>query len=261
LIDKKARRILFDAYWSADGWKVPRDEPSAADLAYARSAGVMFDPETLTHESAVDRILAAQSLADVASVADAFIASLASRQVHVRPALASYFAVRGVRPHRLVGHPSCASCGQFARWEHDFSATNFARLKWGAVPRHFMVDHAFILERFAVEPRLIPSETDRVLLRQLLTVADSLENGIRARDLERAWRPLLRSTREEREMLIEILFACGVLSPSRRTPADVRRIPWKADWSDEAALWRGDDGVDRARASMLFGHGVLGGPG
>jgi hypothetical protein len=257
LIDKEARRILFDAYWSSNGWKVPRDDPSPADFAYAKSVGVMFDFEALTHETAVNRIVAAQSLGDVRSVADALVASLSSRQVHLRAALASYFAVQGVRPHQLAGQPSCASCGQLAQWEHDFNATNFARLKWGAVPctRTFMVDHAFILERFAVEPCPVPSEGDRVLLHQLLTVADSLENEARARDLERAWQPLLRSSREERDMLIEILVACGVLAASRRTPADFKRIPLRSNWTDYAALWRGDDGVDRSRTSALFARG------
>ena len=234
---------------------MPRDGPSPADFAYAKSAGVMFDLEALTHETAVNRIAAAQSLGDARSFADALMASLSSRQVHLRPALASYFAVQELRPHQFVGQPSCASCGQLAQWEHDFNATNFARLKWGAVPRFFMVDHAFILERFAVEPCPVPSEGDRVLLHQLLAVADSLEDEARARDLERAWQPLLRSSREEREVLVEILVACGVLAPSRTTPADFKRIPWKSNWTDYAALWRGDDGVDRSRTSALFAWG------
>lgn len=253
LIDQRARKILFDAYWSPKGWKVPRDEPSPADLAYAKSMGVMFDRVTLKHETAVDRIVAARALTDVASVAAGFLASLSSRQVHLRPALGSYFIAQDVRPHRFAGHPSCTVCGMFARWEHDFSATNFARLKWGLLPRLFMVDHAFVLERFAAEHRPQPSDEDRAILHQLLSVADSLGSEARARDLEKAWKGLIPSNLAERDELIEILAACGVLVPSRRSAEDFGRIPLKSNWSDQAALWRGDDGVDRERASIIFG--------
>jgi hypothetical protein len=252
-IDLRARRILFDAYWSAKGWNIPRDEPSAEDLAYAKSVGVMFDREELTHDIAVRRIVAAKARVWLAAAAESFMASLCLRQVHLRPALASYYAVQRVELHPFVGHPHCATCGQFKRWEHDFNPTNFARLKWGAVPRSFMIDHAFILERFVVEPQPHATDEDRDLLFQLLTVADGLPADARARDLEQAWRPLLRSNREERDVLIEILSACGVLSPSRRTRSDVRRIPLKSNWTDAAALWRGDDRVNREQASMLFG--------
>jgi hypothetical protein len=166
-IDPRARQILFDAYWSAKGWKVPRDEPSAS----------------------------------------------------------------------------------------DFSSTNFARLKWGAVPRFFPVCHAFMLERFEIEPRPSASDGDRAVMHALLTAADSMPPDVRARDLEQAWRPLIRSSRQERDELIEILIACGVLTPSRRTSEDHERIPLRSNWTDEAALWRGDDGVNRDQASSVFGWG------
>ena len=54
-------------------------------------------------------------------------------------------------------------------------------------------------------------------------------------------------------MLIEILVECGVLIASRTTASDVNRIPARSNWSDLAALWRGDDGVNEERSAMLFG--------
>ena len=252
-IDSRAKRILFNTYWSAKGWKNPREEPSVEDLAYAISVGVMFDRQELTHEIAGRRIVAARAQVSLAAAGESFMASLRLRQVHLRPALASLCAVQEVELHPLAGHPVCAICRQFKQWEHDFSATNFARLKWGAVPRYFMVDQAFILERFIVEPQPRARDEDRQLLFQLLAVADGLPVDARARDLEEAWRPLLRAKREERDELIEILAACGVLSPSRRTQSDLQRIPLKSNWTDQVALWRGDDRVNRKQAAMLFG--------
>src|SRR5690242_14886627 len=96
LIDPRAWQILSNAYWSAKGWKVPRDEPSPEDFDYAKSKGVMFDRETLTHDDAIERIVATKHLFDVSTVADAFMASLSSRAVHLRPVLASYYTVQQV---------------------------------------------------------------------------------------------------------------------------------------------------------------------
>lgn len=176
-----------------------------------------------------------------------------SRQVHLRPPLGSYFTVAGVSPHPFAGHPSCAACGQFLEWERDFSSVNFARLKWGALPRLFAVDHAFVLERFAVEPTPVPEDSDWRILDRLLSTADSLSADAKARDLERAWQPIIRSSRAERDLLIEILVAAGVLAASRHSETDLRAIPLKSNWSDGAALWRGDDGVVRPQAEVLFG--------
>lgn len=87
LIDSKAKRVLFDAYWSAKGWNVLRKEPNPDDFAYATAAGVMFDAEVLTHDRAVERVIAARSAADLTAIANAFVASLGARRVHLRPAL------------------------------------------------------------------------------------------------------------------------------------------------------------------------------
>jgi hypothetical protein len=252
-IDPRARRILFDAYWSPQGWRSPRKEPSAEDLAFAKAAGVMFDRVRMTHDMVLARVVEARSLVDLESVAAGFAASLASRAVHLRPALASYHAAWRVSPHELVGAGQCSICGEFDEREHDFSSTNFARLKWGLVPRFFTVDHAFVLEMFAAEGRPRPTDEDRKILQEILQTASSMPPEARARDLERALKPVLRSNQAERELLIEILCTCGVLVPSRQTEKDYRAIPSRTDWTDGGALWRGDDGIDRDRARFLFG--------
>ncbi len=198
-------------------------------------------------------MVAARLRAPLDAVAEAFVASLSSREVHLRPPLSSYYAVRSIEAHVLSGDVVCTQCQQFAQWEHDFNSTNFARLKWGAPPRIYGVDHAFVLERFAAEARLSPSDEDWSILRRMFEAVESLPRDARTRDLERAWQPVVRSSREERDALIEILVAAEVLKPSRTTPADVRSIPLRSNWSDQAALWRASDGVNRDRAISLFG--------
>ena len=258
-MDPRAYKILADAYWSAKGWNVPRKEPSPPDFAYAKAMGMIFDKETFTHDSAIDRIVAARSVVDVRSAATAFVASLTSRKVYLRPALGSYFAIENVAPHRFVANPDnplCTTCRQFKQWDDDFSSINFARLKWGLLPR-FPVNLAFVLERFAAEPAPVPNGDDWAVLGRLLKIAAGLGDDARARNLERFWKPVIRSSRAERDSLIEILVAAGVLVPSRTTATDVGRIPIRSNWSDGAALWRGDDGVNIARSSQLFGWGSV----
>ena len=253
VIDSKAKKILFDAYWSPAGWRVPPREPSASDAAYAKAAGVMFDPKTLTHDEATERIIDAHSLATAESVARAFVGTLTLRVVHLRPALGSYFAVRQMSPHQFIGPGQCPVCRQFGEWNHDFNSTNLARLKWGWMPSVFPVDHAFVLERFATETHRAPVDAAWAILDKLFAAADDLPASARARDLEQAWKPLLRSNRNERESLIEILVAAGVLVAGDQTAAAVRAIPLKSNWSDGAALWRGRDGVDKEGVRKLFG--------
>lgn len=255
MIDRKARKTLFQAYWSSEGWKIPREEPSAADLDHAKSCGVMFDFVTLTHDEVIERILSARASADVTALAQSFLASFSTREVHLRPGLASWFLTDTVATHPFEGNVTCGVCRQFpVTKEHDLSATNFARLKWGRTPEIYLLDHAFVLERAVIEQQE-PTAEDRDLLAALLDAADSLPHDARARDLERALKSVIRSNRQERECVIEVLAASGVLSPSRVSDAEYARIPPKTDWSDTAALWRGDDGVKREQAAKLFGQG------
>lgn len=252
-VEPRARKILFETYWSPQGWKTPPQEPSPEDLAYARAQGAMFAPEAFTHDGAVKRILAAREGARVEVLAGNLVASLSRRLVHLRPALGSYFEVVRLRPHPFQGTTTCDACGQFRRFDQDFSRTNFARFKWGLLPRFFGVEHAFLLERAMAEPRALPAAEDHRVLGALLTAGSRLPASAKARDLEVAWKPLLESSRDERDTLIEIFIACGVLVPSRVSPEDFRKVPTRSNWTDAAAVWRGDDGVDAHQAGALFG--------
>lgn len=55
-MDKKAKQILFQTYWSAKGW---REKPVTApiDFLYAKEKGMMFDPLTISHDDCVSQIV------------------------------------------------------------------------------------------------------------------------------------------------------------------------------------------------------------
>ena len=86
----KAIQILIDTHWSSAGWKLdPRTTPPA-DFEYAKSKGTMFDPLHLTHDEMVQRIIQVRSKLTPQHVGDAFLASLTTRHLEFRCALASY---------------------------------------------------------------------------------------------------------------------------------------------------------------------------
>jgi hypothetical protein len=99
--DKKALQILIDTYWSPKGWKKDRTINSA-DFAYARQAGYMFDPVTMTHDDIVARLLIIRSRVSIEQVTDAFLASLSARRLELRSALGSFSFAAHFPDHRLV---------------------------------------------------------------------------------------------------------------------------------------------------------------
>ncbi len=60
-VDKKAKKILFDTYWSGAGWKrVIHTEPE--DFEYAKSKGLMFEPLTISHNDCIKKIIKITSI-------------------------------------------------------------------------------------------------------------------------------------------------------------------------------------------------------
>jgi hypothetical protein len=259
-IDGRARRILFTAYWDSSGWKVPRDEPNPQDAAYATEVGYLFDEETVRHDTAIKRARRAVEGCSLDLLLDAFVASLSHRWLHLRAGLPAFYIASRMPPHSFDSAGTCPSCGLFDSNSIDFGAANFARHKWGAFPTTFAPEHGFILERVSKELGWVGppvTDDDRRILRQLLTAAATQKPEARAADLVKAWQSLLPSNAQERNLLLESFIAIGVLAPSRTGPEDRRRIPPRSNWSDEAALWRGDDGVDEARVEEVFGKHLL----
>ena len=131
--DVKALRILIDTYWSPQGWK-PDGTIEASDFAYARQAGYMFDPVTVTHDDIVARLLTIRRRVTLEQVADAFLASLSTRRLELRSALGSFSFGAHFPDHRLVEHargrmPSgrlqCRLCGRYGHSAAEQNDLNF----------------------------------------------------------------------------------------------------------------------------------------
>jgi hypothetical protein len=227
----------------------------------------MFDPRPYAHDDAVGQALELRDKLVDRVVADAFVASLATRRLERRSALGSFAALRNMTRHDFVGGGAhCFVCGGY-RGEAtlDVNVFNFERYKWGGV-RHTHVDYAaFDLERLSGAP-MLPTDQDAAILRAILDRAACMPSGARPGDLDTALKDVFPGNSHERRKLLAILGYCGVLQPATKSgffrdfTAFNRRDPPpsnKNDWAYPISWWRGSDGVNADAARHWFGQYLL----
>lgn len=245
-MDKKAKQILFQTYWSAKGW---REKPVTTpdDFLYAKEKGMMFDPFTISHDDCVSQIV---DLADSISkdqAAKAFLSSLSARRLDWRSGIASYSIAKLMTPHTYTPVESgrsyqdgkvtavsytCKVCqdlkhGVIGRKNYansDLNVLNFERFKWGGGRHGDLLYTLFDLKQLKKEQ--IPG-----------VLRDKLKNV-----------PGLKSNQDERLVLIEILACAEVLTPKFYH----RPTSGKHDWKF-AEYWRGEDGYCTEVIENYFG--------
>jgi hypothetical protein len=259
--DPKAKRVLFDSFWSAQGWRKQTPEPQAFE--YARSKGYMFPPAPVAHDWLVKEITEfGQSLA-IKDVSDAFLASLTTRRLDLRPALSSlaiarHFPVHSYSPREP--QTGCAVCGGRREGTEDLNVLNFERHKWGGVR---LLDPVFIwfsLDRFKAEGGAEPTDADRELLLAVVDAISSLPEQATATKAEAALRAI-KSSKEERFAVLDMLGTCGILAPPDHPGFATgfvqdrdRSLPAQRfiDRKYPVVWWHGRDGVDQAALRLFF---------
>ncbi|AKI98818.1 hypothetical protein ATI61_106206 [Archangium gephyra] len=264
LPDARALRILFDTFWSSEGWK-SRPHTPEEDLAYARAAGLMFEPVTLGHDALIAQCVERAARLEPRRVSDAFLASLSTRRLELRSALGSYAVARHLPRHgfsasgdRGIGCNVCGLRGKDGARELD--VLNFERFKWGGV-RHDDPEYiAFDLGQFERLEPVEPSQEDLELLRQALRALVALPPKTTAAQAERALR-VLPSNKPERGVLLGILGLCGVLETPEHPGYATAFVPRGArehtgkhfdDQSYPVRWWRASHGVNREHVRRLF---------
>lgn len=222
----------------------------------------MFDPVRLSHDAIISRACRARDSTPPRAAANAFIASLSTRQLQLRSALGSYATGRHLRPHAFQGEMFCNVCGIFSGSEReiDLNVLNFERYKWGGVRHEDPIYMLFDLEHFASIAEPSPSSADVQLFRRILSVVGQLTEQERAKDLEGKLRGVFPSNKAERAQLIRILSYCGILRSSgvgsyfdafvSYNDRDVRSLVWDRS----AASWRGKQGLALKPLLHYFGH-------
>ncbi|MDR1976132.1 MAG: hypothetical protein LBQ18_04005 [Campylobacteraceae bacterium] len=259
-MDKKAKQILFNTYWKNGGWIDKRHTPKE-DFEYAKQKGVMFDDITITHDECIKEIIKLTQKIPVDKAVKAFIASLSTRRLELRSGLASYFLAKAIPPHKykkaVSGHSydgnitytshTCEICrdsrygiiGDEKYKNEDLNVLNFERIKWGGVRHGQIIYMLFDLQRLYEEDVIEPTAEDIKIFQNILKIIDESEPNEYPGSLRDRLSAALKSSKNERGALIEILACVGVLQPTSYE----RKRAGKNDWSF-AEYWRGSDGYN-----------------
>lgn len=273
-MDKKAKNILFQTYWK-NGW-IDRKERKIdpVDFSYAKEKGLMFDPFTISHDECVKRIIGIANTMTIEEVAKGFLSSLSTRRLDWRSGVGSYFIARLFTPHKyrpvVSGHSyengkivhtayTCEICkelkygvrGDEFYENEDLNVLNFERIKWGGIRHGDLIYTLFDLEQFAKEQITEPTKDDIEIFKGILSVVDSCQPGDypsvlrdRIKDV-----PNLKSSKDERSIIIEILACIEVLKPASYN----RPTSSKNDWT-YAEFWRGEDKYNQDAVDKYFGQ-------
>ena len=264
-MDKKAAKTLMSTFWGSGGWKTTSAPFSGDEFEYAKSKSVMFDPLTITHDEIVTRLHEIHQDNSIKQrVVSAFLHSLSTKKVYLRSALSSWALTATLPLHtyeeRRAVHANTSSCGDcnFLRIQSDNSYSNvdlnvlnFERVKWGGVRHNSLIYCLMDLELLLSdkEEAYDVTNADVDILVNMLEAAQSCEPHESARSLEKKWKGLLPSSKQERDAILEIWGASSLLIP-QDTPRKARGA-----YSDFqfAATWQGDDGYSADAVNSYFG--------
>ncbi|MBP6834301.1 MAG: hypothetical protein KA978_26170 [Deltaproteobacteria bacterium] len=247
--DARAKKILFDTFWSSKGWiDQGARHLSEADREHAKRHGMMFDPLTIGHDAIATENRRLVESIGLAKASAAFLASLTSRRLDLRSGLASFVLASAAGPHDYVGNASgaCVTCGARREYrDEDLGVLNFERHKWGGVrhgdPLYTLLD----LSELARADPASPTDDDRETLEKILEIVASSAPKDTPGKLSKRLADALPSSKPERDVLVEILAAIGVLAPSDPSRGSGEFV--------HAGAWRGADGYSRTAVARLFG--------
>ncbi|MFB2661527.1 hypothetical protein [Shewanella mangrovisoli] len=271
-MDKKAKRILFSTYWK-NGWiDVKNRSLSESDFSYAKSKGLMFDPLTISHDECILAITALVRGISQTQVTKGFLSSLTYRRLDWRSSLASYAIAQKILSHQYApvisgtsytdGKPTahsytCGICrdsqygirGSESYNEMDINVFNFERIKWGGVRHGDILYTYFDLSQFINADIPEPTSDDIAYFRAILTIIETSDPSDYPSALEKRLASVIKSSKAERQILIEILASLGVLKPR----CFDRQRKGKNDWVF-AEYWRGEDKYCQQTVDHLFGE-------
>ncbi|WP_445364609.1 hypothetical protein ACJJIQ_10930 [Microbulbifer sp. ANSA003] len=269
-MDKKAKKILFSTYWK-NGWIDSKDRVlSDEDFEYAKSKGLMFDPLSISHDECIDAITNLVGEISREKIAKGFVSSLSSHRLDWRSSLSSYSIAKNIPKHKYMpvisgtsytdGKPTsrsfaCGVCkdsqyGVVGRKNYegaDLNVLNFERIKWGGVRQGDILYTYFDLSQFKITEIPEPTSDDIQCFKEILETIESSDSTDYPSSLEKRLAPVLKSSKSERQVLIEILASIGVLKPGSYD----RPIKGRNDWVF-VEYWRGEDKYCHEAVSEYF---------
>jgi len=271
-MDKKAKNILFKTYWK-NGWIDDEEiQTNPTDFEYAKSKGLMFEPLSISHDLCLEKIFEILPTILIDKVATAFLSSLSNRRLDWRSSLASYFIAKQLTEHKYTKAISGQSFGENGEVTHeshtcricrdlkygiigdeyykneDLNVLNFERIKWGGVRHGQLIYTLFDLQQLQTAEIPKPSEEDIEIFKNILSVIENSQPNDYPSALEKNLATVIKSTKDERKILIEILACIDILKPSTYD----RPSRGKNDWTF-VEYWRGEDRYNKKALNNYFG--------
>lgn len=166
----------------------------------------------MTHDEVIERVVERCRAIQPRHVGNAFVASLATRDLEQRPALSAYAALRHLSPHEFSQSPifaggtvgSCSICGLKAPPNaHAIGAKSFG-------PGYYPTGSLPTLEGF--DARDVPETPDPSALRELLDRLQERPRTTKLGELEKILRGPIKSNKRERQAIVSTFAIIGVLS-------------------------------------------------
>jgi hypothetical protein len=270
-MDKKAKKILFQTYWK-NGWINDKDIiTSKEDFEYAKSKGLMFDNITITHDECINEISGIVEKTSMEKVSQAFLSSLSRKRLDWRSSIASYFIAKQLTKHAyskvVSGHGynngkishTTYTCGICRDLKHgiigdekynnrDLNVMNFERIKWGGVRHGDLLYTLLDLRIFYTEEITEPTNDDITIFQKILETIETSQPNDYPGALEKRLSECIKSTKDERKILMEIMACIEILKPASYN----RSRRGKHDWN-YVEFWRGEDKYNQDVVNKYFG--------
>jgi hypothetical protein len=131
----------------------------------------------------------------------------------------------------------------------DLNVLNFERIKWGGVRHGDLLYTLFDLQQLQHATISAPTAEDIVIFKAILKVIDASQPDDYPSALEKNLAKVIKSTKAERQILIEILACIEILKPGSYD----RPVKGKNDWTF-VEYWRGEDKYNKEAAQKYFGQ-------
>ena len=248
----------------------PKDNDiTPQEIKQAKQDGFLFDmPAPLSHDETLEQLRLEVNRIDPQDVANAFVYSLSTRQLQYRSALGSYWYAKAIPEHSHSENQCCHFCN-WLPWStniywNEYNIFNFERYKWGGVNHLSPKYNLFDLREFQKLPKVTPVEEDWRILYAILDAIGELEPQKKAGALRQLLtkKKLLKSNKDELDILLGILGICGILTSAecpnycdcfvnvyRRAPLEHTN-----DLYYPLNRWRAGDGINEDWFLRVFGR-------
>lgn len=243
-LDKKAKDILFDTYWTSAGWKSDENfKTESSEFAYAKEKGVMFDPLTITKSEILTRLQEIVEAIPLQKITDAFLSSMTNGRLDWRSALGSYANAK-----RLLMENNFDDAYYGRGANIDLNILNFERIKWGGIRHNNGVYNWLDLTLLNTENVTKPTEQDIQIFQEILNEIRNSEIGENIESMRDRLKEVFKSSVEERHIFTDILGSAEILKPFTYDRNEAEKHLWTF-----VLHWRGEDKYDKEIVRKYFG--------